>query len=115
MKKTEKYIVIRNKKTGEYLMKYKSKDGALAYNATWSEDLQDAATNDLGLLDRYSDKIQKMAEMFGGELLVVNATYELERLDGEEPKDLTEEIEKAKCKHLANLLHGLFSDDDEED
>ena len=115
MKKTEKFIVIRNKKTGEYLMKYKSKDGALAYSAIWSEDLQDAATNDLGLLDRYSDKIQKTAEMFGGELLVVNATYELETLDGEKPEDLTESIEEAKCKHLVNLLHGLFSDDNDEE
>lgn len=114
MKKTEKYIVIRSLKTGEYLMKYKSKDGALTYSATWSEDLQDAATNDLGLLDRYSDKIQKAAEMFGGELLVVNATYELETLDGEEPKELTDEIEEAKRKHLVNLLHGLFSDDAED-
>lgn len=115
MKKTEKYIVIRSLETGEYLMKYKSKDGALAYSATWSEDLQDAATNDLGILDRYSDKIQKTAEMFGGELLVVNATYELETLDSEEPKDITEKIEEAKRKHLVNLLHGLFSDDDTED
>ena len=115
MKKTEKFVVIRSTETGEYLMKYKSKDGALTYSAIWSEDLQDAATNNLELLDRYSDKIQKIAEMFGGELLVVNATYELETLDGEKLEDLTENIEEAKRKHLVNLLHGLFSDDDEED
>ena len=107
MKKTEKYIVIRSLETGEYLTKYKSKDGALAYSATWSEDLQDAATNDLELLDRYGDKFPKMAEMFGGELLVVNATYELETLDGEEPEDLTESIEEAKKETFKNLLEML--------
>ena len=115
MKKTETFVVLRDKETGDFLTKYKSKDGALTYSATWSGDLQDAATNDLELLNRYSDKIQKTAEMFGGELLVVNATYELKTLDGEEPEDLTENIEEAKRKHLVNLLRGLFSDDNDKE
>ena len=114
MKKTEKFIVIRSKGTGEYLTEYKSKDGALAYGATWLEDLQDAATNNLEVLDRYSDKFQKMTEMFGGELLVVNATYELETLDGEEPEDLTESIENAKRKQFKKFLEHLLSDDEED-
>ena len=59
--------------------------------------------------------MQKTVEVFGGELLVVNATYELETLDGNEPKDLTEEIEEAKRKHFENLLRGLLADNDEED
>ena len=115
MKKTEKFIVIRSKKTGEFLMKYKSKDGSLAYSATWTEDLQDASTGSQKAMEIQGDKMQKVAEAFGGELLVVNATYELETLDGEEPKDLMEEIEEAKRKRLVNLLHGLFSDDDDEE
>ena len=115
MKKTEKLIVIRSKKTGEFLMKYKSKDGAFAYSATWTEDLQDASTGSQKAMEIQGDKMQKVAEAFGGELLVVNATYELETLDGEEPKDLMEEIEEAKRKRLVNLLHGLFSDDDDEE
>lgn len=114
MKKTEKYIVVRSKENGQYLMKYESKDGALAYSAVWTDELQDAATNDLEVLNRYNDKMQKIAEMFDGELLVVNATYELETLDGNEPKDLTEEIEKAKRKHLKNLLRGLLEEEEEE-
>lgn len=114
MKKTEKYIVVRSKENGQYLMKYESKDGALTYSAVWTDELQDAATNDLEVLNRYNDKMQKIAEMFDGELLVVNATYELETLDGNEPKDLTEEIEKAKRKHLKNLLRGLLEEEEEE-
>ena len=115
MTKTEKYIVIRSLETGYYLVGYKSNEGAFAYTANWTEDLQNAATSPMEVLDRNGDKLQKTAEAFGGELLVVNATYELETLDGEEPKDLTEEIEKAKRKHFENFLRGLLEDDDEED
>ena len=115
MKKTEKFVVIRSTETGQYLMKYKSNEGAFAYSATWTEELQDAATNALKSVQDQANKLQKVAEAFGGELLVVNATYELETLDGNEPRDLVEEIEEAKRKHLVNLLNGLFSDDDEEE
>ncbi len=117
MKKTEKYIVVRSKENGQYLMKYESKDGALTYSAVWTDELQDVATNDLEVLNRYNDKMQKIAEMFDGELLVVNATYELETLDGKKPKDLAEEIEEAKHKYLEGMLRGLLASrfDDEED
>ena len=79
--------------------------------------MQDAATNDLKVLDLYNDKMQKIAEMFDGELLVVNATYELETLDGKEPKDLIEVIEEAKAKGLEGFLRSLSERrfDDKED
>lgn len=114
MKKTEKFVVIRSLETGQYLMKYKSNEGAFAYSATWSEELQDAATNTLKSVQDQANKLQKVAEAFGGELLVVNATYELDTLEGNEPKDLTEEIEKAKRKHFKNLLRGLLEEEEEE-
>lgn len=107
MKKTEKFIVIRSKENGHYLSEYKSNDGAFAYTATWSEELQNAATNTMRSFEKQSDKMQKLAEAFDGELLVVNATYELETIDGKEPKDLMEEIEEAKRKHFENFLRGL--------
>ena len=119
MKKTEKFVVIRSTETGHYLVDYKSNEGAFAYTANWSEDIQDAATQDIGSLKRNSDKMQKTAEVFRGELLVVNATYELETLDGNEPRDLIEEIEEAKAKGFEDFLRGLlesrFDDNDEED
>ena len=117
MKKTEKFIVIRSLETGNYLVSYKSNEGAFAYTANWSEDIQDAATSTMEALDRNGDKMQKTAEAFGGELLVVNATYELETLDGKKPKDLTEEIEEAKHKYLEGMLRGLLASrfDDEEE
>ena len=115
MKKTEKFIVIRSTETGQYLMKYKNNERALAYSATWSKELQDAATNSPESVQYQRDKLQKVAEAFGGELLIINATYELETLDGNEPKDLTEEIEEAKRKYFENFLCGLLADNDDEE
>lgn len=115
MKKTEKFIVIRNKENGHFLTEYKSNEGAFTYTVTWSEDIQDAATNSLESVQKQSNKTQNLAEAFDGELVEVTATYELKTLDGKEPKDLTEEIEEAKRKHFENFLRGLLSDNDEED
>lgn len=115
MKKTEKFIVVRSTESGQFLVKYESNPEAFTYSSTWSEDLQDAATNALKSLECNKDKTEKMAEALGGEVLIVNATYELETLDGKEPIDLTEEIESAKRKHFENFLRGLLSDNDEEE
>ena len=115
MKKTEKFIVIRSTDTGQYLMKYKNNDGAFTYSSTWTDNIQDAATNSLESIENRANKMPKVAEAFGGELLVVNATYEFETLDGKEPKDLTEEIKTEKRKHFENFLRGLLADGDDYD
>lgn len=119
MKKTEKFVVIRSKENGYFLQEYESNNRALAYSANWTDDLRDAANNSVESIEKQGDRMYKVAEAFEGELLEVTATYELKTLDGEEPKDLTEEIEDAKRKHFENFLRGLlesnFSEDDEDD
>ena len=115
MKKTEKFIVIRNKENGHFLQEYENNNRALAYSSKWTDDLRDAANNSVESIEKQGDRMYKVAEAFGGELLVINATYELETLDGEEPKDLTDEIESAKRKHFENFLRGLLGDNDEEE
>lgn len=115
MKKTEKFIVIRSKENGYFLQEYESNNRALAYIANWTDDLRDAANNSVESIEKQGDRMYKVAEAFEGELLEVTATYELKTLDGEEPKDLTKEIEEAKRKHFENFLRGLLSDNDEED
>lgn len=115
MKKTETFVVIRSKENGHYLSEYKSNGRAFAYSAGWVDTLQNAAANTVESAERQNEKIQKLAEAFGGELIEVTATYELKTLDGKEPKDLTEEIKEAKRKHFENFLCGLLSDNDEED
>ena len=115
MKKTEKFIVIRNKENGHFLQEYENNNRALAYSSKWTDDLRDAANNSVESIEKQGDRMYKVAEAFEGELLEVTATYELKTLDGKEPKDLTDEIEEAKRKHFENLLCGLLGDNDEED
>lgn len=115
MKKTAKFVVIRNTETGDFLVDYKSNKGAFAYSSTWTDDLEDASTGTLEAIKKQGDQMHNVAKAFKGELLVVNATYELETLDGEEPKDLTKEIEEAKRKHFENFLRGLLADGEDYD
>lgn len=115
MKKTEKFIIIRNKETGLFLQEYENNNRALAYSSQWTDDLRDAANNSVESIEKQGDRMYKLAEAFEGELIEVTATYKLKTLDGEEPKDLTDEIESAKRKHFENFLRGLLADNDEED
>ena len=118
MKKTEKFIVLRDKNTGDYIQNYKNNEGAFTFSARLTSEIQDAATNlvdSIEIAENNGQSLKALAQGLGCEILVVEAEYTLKTLDGEEPKDLTEEIKEAKRKHLVNLLHGLFSDDDDEE
>lgn len=119
MKKTEKFIVIRSKENGYFLQEYESNNRALAYSAKWTDDLRDAANNSVESIEKQGDRMYKVADAFEGELIEVTATYELKTLDGKEPEDLTEKINKSKRKGLENLLRGLlesnFDEDDDND
>lgn len=118
MKKTEKFIVLRNRNTGDYIQNYKNNEGAFTFSAQLTEDIQDAATNlidSLEIVENDGQDLKALAQGLGCEILVVEAEYTLKTLDGKEPEDLTEEIEKAKRKHFENFLRGLLSDNDEED
>ena len=118
MKKTEKFIVLRDKQTGDYIQKYKNNEGAFTFSARLTSEIQDAATNlidSLKIIENDGQDLKALAKGLGSEILVVEAEYTLKTLDGEEPKDLKEEIEKAKRKHFENFLRGLLNDNDEED
>ena len=118
MKKTEKFIVLRNRNTGDYIQNYKNNEGAFTFSAQLTEDIQDAATNlidSLEIIENDGQDLKAFAQGLGCEILVVEAEYTLKTLDGKEPEDLIEKIEKAKRKHFENFLRGLLSDSDEED
>ena len=118
MKKTEKFIVLRNKNTGDYIQNYKNNEGAFTFSARLTSEIQDAATNlidSLEIAENDGRDLKALAQGLGSEILVVEAEYTIKTLDGEEPEDLTKKIEKAKRKHFENLLRRLLSDNDEED
>lgn len=117
MKKTEKFIVLRNRNTGDYIQNYKNNEGAFTFSAQLTSKIQDAATNlikSLEVIENDGQNLKALAQGLGCEILVVEAEYTLKTLDGEEPEDLTEKIEKAKRKHYENLLRGLLGGNEED-
>lgn len=118
MKKTEKFIVLRDKNTGNYIQNYKNNEGAFTFSARLTSEIQDAATNlidSIEIVENDGQSLKALAQGLGCEILVVEAEYTLKTLDGNEPKDLTEEIETAKRKHFKNFLRGLLADGDDYD
>lgn len=117
MKKTEKFIVLRDKNTGDYIQNYKNNEGAFTFSAHLTSEIQDAATNlidSLEIVENDGQDLKALAQGLGSEILVVEAEYTLKTLDGEEPKDLTDEIESAKRKRYENLLRGLLGGNEED-
>lgn len=114
MKHTDKFAVLRNKETGAFLDKYKSKKGTFAYSPEYTEELRRAAKNELKAIESQKEDFEKLANALNCEILVVEAEYTLKTLDGKEPEDLTEDIEDAKRKYIEGLLKGLLNDDAED-
>lgn len=113
MKKTETFIVFRNKKTGYFLSKYKSKEQTLAYSAEYTEELKRAAKNEVEATKMQIEDFTKLANALNCELLEVTATYELKTLDGEEPEELiegTETFDEEFKKFLKMLKTGMEDD-----
>ena len=117
MKKTEKFIVLRDKNTGDYIQNYKNNEGAFTFSARLTSKIQDAATNlvdSIEVAENDGQSLKALAQGLGSEILVVEAEYTLKTLDGKEPEDLTEKIEKAKRKHFENILRGLLGGNEED-
>lgn len=107
MKHTNKFAVLRNKKSGTFLKEYKSKKGTFAYSVDYTNDLKQAAKNVLKAIEDQKEEFEKLANALNCEILVVEAEYTLKTLYGNEPEDLTESIEEAKKETFKNLLEML--------
>lgn len=114
MKHTDKFAVLRNKKTGTFINKYKSKKGTFAYSVKYTNDLRHAAKNELKAIEDQKEGFEKLANALDCEILVVEAEYTLKTLDGNEPEDLTESIEEAKKETFKNLLEMLVKSNEED-
>lgn len=102
MEKTEKYVVFRNKEAGAYLVDYKSQ-GTLAYESNYTWDIKRAALISFESFEEQRKQMKLLAKTMGCEVLVVEATYNLKHLNGEDAK----EIEKAPTvngKSLVDIL-----------
>ena len=104
MEKTAKYVVIRNTESGIFLTDYQSKgNGSFAYEASYIEAIQHAASIDVESFEEQKEEMESLAKALGGEVLVVEATYNLKHLNGEEAKEIEMEP-KVNGKSLFDVL-----------
>lgn len=106
MKLTEKYIVFRNKETGAYLVDYKN-EGTLAYTANYIREIKHAKTMDFEAFEEQREQVELLAKTMECEILVVDATYDLKQLNGEDAKEIemsSEEQAKAALRSLLDML-----------
>lgn len=87
MEKTAKYIVFRHKETGAYLTDYKN-EGTLAYEANFIKQIRHAKTMDFEAFEEQRKRMKLLAKVFDCEILVVEATYDLKQLNGEDVKEV---------------------------
>lgn len=87
MEKTAKYIVFRHKDTGSYLTEYKN-EGTLAYEANFIKQIRHAKTMDFEAFEAQRKNMKLLAKALDCEILVVEATYDLKHLNGEDVKEV---------------------------
>mgnify|MGYP006897631812 CR=1 FL=1 len=106
MKENNKQVVFYSAEKDGFLGKYKDR-GNLAFEAGFSEDLEDALSMPLESYENQKDELDKLAEAFGCEVLNVEVEYNVTKLDGSdfertERKEVTRDEIKAFLKTLIN-------------
>ena len=81
MKENNKNIVFYSAEKDGFLEKYKDR-GSLAFEAGFSEDLEDALYMPLKQYEEQKNELDKLAELFGCEVLNVEVEYSVTKLDG---------------------------------
>lgn len=81
MKQNNKQIVFYSAKKDGFLASYKDRS-TLAFEAKFSIDLEDALYVPVDSYERQKDELDKLAEAFGCEVLIVEVEYNVTKLDG---------------------------------
>ena len=81
MKENNKQVVFYSAEKYGFLGKYKDR-GSLAFEAGFSEDLENALSMPLESYEDQKDELDKLAVAFGCEVLIVEAEYNVTKLDG---------------------------------
>ena len=105
MKKQEKYIVFRNQETGAYLVEYKN-ESTLAYTAHYIREIKHAKTMSFEAFEEQKSQIELLAKTMDCEILVVEATYDVKHVNGEDAKEIemTEAPVNAALRSLLDML-----------
>ena len=81
MKQTEKQVVFYSAKKDGFLESYKDK-GSLVFEAFFDERLWKALQLPIEFYEKQKNNLDKLAEAFGCEVLIVEAEYNVSKLDG---------------------------------
>lgn len=105
MKQTEKQVVFYSAKRDGFLGKYKDR-GSLAFEVGFTTELRIALFLPLDSYEEQKDELDKLAEAFGCEVLIVEAEYNVSKLDGSdfertERKEVTRDDIKALLEIFA--------------
>ena len=102
MKLTKRLVVFYNTERDEFLNEYKDR-GTLAFEAGLNKDLNNALSMPIEAYEEQKNDLDKLAEAFGCEVLIVEAEYNVTKLDGSdfertERKEITRDEIKAFLK-----------------
>lgn len=81
MKQTEKQVVFYNAEKDGFLKSYKDK-GSLVFEAVFDDRLWKALQLPIEFYEKQKNKLDKLAEAFGCEVLIVEVEYNVAKLDG---------------------------------
>ncbi|VTY17805.1 Uncharacterised protein [Streptococcus salivarius] len=104
MKETNKQIAFYSAEKDGFLKRYKDK-GSLVFKAAFTDRLGDALYLPIEPYEEQKTEIDKLAEAFGCEVLIVEAEYNVTKLDGSvfEHTEREESVEDG-IKALLELL-----------
>lgn len=104
MKENNKHIVFYSAEKDGFLESYKDK-GSLVFTAVFTERLEKALFLPLEPYEEQKNELDKLAEAFGCEVLIVEAEYNVTKLDGSDfERTEREESMKDGIKALLELL-----------
>lgn len=104
MKKNNKQVVFYSAEKDGFLGKYKDR-GNLAFEAGFSEDLENALYMPLEPYEEQKNELDKLAEAFGCEVLIVEAEYNVTKLDGSDfERTEREESTRDELEELMEFL-----------
>lgn len=81
MKENNKQVVFYSTKKDGFLASYKDRS-TLAFEAKFSNDLEDALYVPVDSYEKQKDELDKLAEVFDCEVLIVEVEYNVTKLDG---------------------------------
>lgn len=104
MKENNKKVVFYSAEKDGFLESYKDK-GSLVFTAAFTERLEKALFLSLEPYEEQKNELDKLAEAFGCEVLIVEAEYNVTKLDGSDfERTEREETIEDRIGALLNLL-----------